>query len=57
MARDPCKTLITIIIFLQLALGRTITSTASTGTDGRWVIDFFSSLALGLAQIEADAKV
>ena len=56
VTRDLRKTLFTLVI-VHLALGRTITSAARTSTDGRWVIDFFSSLALGLAQIEADAKV
>jgi hypothetical protein len=58
MARDPRKMLILVpalLIVSPLALGR-----SSTSTDGRhtqWVINFFSSLALRLAQIEADAKV
>lgn len=63
MARDPCKTLIlvpTLLIVSPLALGRSRTGTASTSIGGRhteWVINFFSSLTLRLAQIEADSKV
>lgn len=57
MARDPCKMLILVpalLIVSPLALG---CFSASTGRHTRWVINFFSSLALRLAQIEADAKV
>ena len=62
MARDHCKPLIlvpTLLIVSPLALGCSRTGTAGTSTDGRhkWVVDFFSSFALRLAQIEADAKV
>ena len=63
MARDPFRALIlvpTLPIVSPLALGRSRTGTASASTDGRhtqWVFNFFSSLALRLAQIEAHAKV